>query len=45
MFLDENAELVLDPGNVLYVCRASVWDVVVFETLIALVVTCRTKAF
>lgn len=44
MFLDENAELVLDPGNVQCVCWASVWDLVIFKALIALVVTCRTKA-
>lgn len=44
VLLDEDAELVLDLGNILHVCRASVWDLVVFEALVSLVITRRTEA-
>lgn len=46
VLLDEDAKLVLDLWDVLRICRSSVWDLVVLETLIgALIVTCRPETF
>lgn len=44
VFLDEDAKLVLDPGDALRVCRSLVWDMVILEALITLIVTLRTEA-
>lgn len=45
MLLDEDAQLVLDPGDVLRIRRALVWDLIIFEALISLVVARRAEAF
>lgn len=46
VLLDEDAKLVLDLWDVLRICRSSVWDLVILETLIgALIVTCRPETF
>lgn len=45
VLLNQNAEFVLDLGDILSVSRASVWDLVVLETLIVLAITWCSDAF
>lgn len=44
VLLYEDAKPILDLGDVLRVCGASVWDLVILEALVSLIITRRTEA-